>query len=131
MQKNTSLGESMNTTSKKIKIECSEKPIVNIPSKIFSDVYYLHSKYQGKEWSGHLYYNKIGDINDPANLIINVEEFVLLDLGTAGATEIDPTGEQIIEMYEKKPQILTMQHGLVHTHHNMRTFFQEQIGILY
>lgn len=123
MSKDTSLGESMNTTSKKIKVECSEVPVVNIPSKIFSDVYYLHSKYPGKEWSGHLYFTKKGDINDPNNLIIDVQEFVLLDLGTAGATEIDPTGEQVIDMYTNRPQILSMQQALLHTHHSMRTFF--------
>lgn len=100
-----------------------EKPVVNIPSKIFSDIYYLHSKYQGKEWSGHLYYNTQGDLNNPNELIIDVKEFVLLDLGSAAFTEIDPTGEQLIEMYDKRPQILTMKHGCIHTHHNMRTFF--------
>ena len=113
----------MNITSKKIKIECSEVPIVNIPSKIFSDVYYLHSKYPGKEWSGHLYFTKQGDINNPSELIIDIKEFVLLDLGTVGSTEIDPSGEQIIDMYEKYPHILTMKQALIHTHHNMRTFF--------
>lgn len=123
MQKNISLGESMNTTSKKIKVECEEVPIVNIPSKIFSDVYYLHSKYPGKEWSGHLYFSKKGDITNPSELVIDIQEFVLLDLGTAGATEIDPTGEQIMNMYESRPQVLSLKQGLLHTHHNMRTFF--------
>jgi hypothetical protein len=123
MQKNTSFGESMNITSNKIKKECFETPIVNIPSKIFSDIYYLHSKYQGKEWSGHLYFTKQGDIDNPSELIIDIKEFILLDIGTVGATEIDPSGEQIIDMYEKRPQVLTMKQGLLHTHHNMKTFF--------
>lgn len=123
MLKSCSLGELMKTTSTKTKVECVEKPTVNIPSKIFSDIYYLHSIYPGQEWSGYLYFNKRGDITDPSNLIIDVQEFVLLDLGTVGATEIDPTGEQIVDMYEKKPQILTMKSGLIHTHHKMNTFF--------
>jgi hypothetical protein len=112
----------MTTTSTKNKIECSEKIKVNIPQKIWSDIHYLHAKYK-EEYSGYIYFRPEGSIEDPDNLILNVEEFVLMDLGTAAFTEIDPTGEQVVEMFDKRPQLMELKQGLLHTHNNMKVFF--------
>ncbi len=123
MQKNIPVGESMNSSTKKIKIDCSDKIQLNIPQKIWSDIHYLHSKYPGEEWSGYIYFRPVGSIDNPTELILNIEEFVLMDLGTVGATEITPSGEQVVDMYEKRPQLIELKQALLHTHHNMSTFF--------
>lgn len=123
MQKNTSLGESMSSITKKIKIECEEKIKLNISKKIYSDIFYTHLKYPGEEWSGYIYFRPIGTIDKPSELVIDIEEFILMDLGTVGATEITPSGEQIVDMFEKRPQLMELKQGLLHTHHNMQVFF--------
>lgn len=113
----------MTTTSQKSKIEKLAKPTVNIPQSIWSDLFYIHSKYRGLEWSGYLYYDYTGSIKDPDSLNINLIKFILLDIGTPGSTDIQPTGEQTISMFTKNPDIIGKKQGLLHTHQLMGVFF--------
>lgn len=91
---------------------------------------YLHSKVGAKEWSGELITREKGCINDLDAWEITAEDMFLADIGTAGGTEYEVgrgpfKGSDIIELYEKFPELeegkLKLHH--IHTHHSMNSFF--------
>jgi len=106
----------MTTTSKKMEILCEGKPTVIIPQHIWSDLFYIHNKFKGIEWSGYAYYDKVGELNNPNTVIITLRKFILLDIGTVGATDIQPSPEQVVNMFEKNPDIMGKHQALIHTH---------------
>ena len=103
----------------------NDKIQVLLPSSLIGDIKFLHNRYKGLEWSGYLYYESIGDISEPSELVLKVTDFVLLDIGSPGATDIKPSPDQVIDMYENRPHLIEnqMKHGVLHTHHNMSVFF--------
>ena len=117
--------ESTIITSQRLKFEQSEKIKVNFPSNIFGDIAFLHNKYGNTEWSGYLYYSTEESQDSIENMVITVTDFIVLDVGSASFTSIEPSGEQIIDMLENRPHIMekNLKQGLLHTHHNMAVFF--------
>lgn len=106
----------MNTTSAKLQINKEGKPTINIPSTIFGSFYSLHTIYKNIEWSGYMFYDAVGTLEDPDNLIINVTDFILMDVGSAASTDIQPTGEQIADMFMNKPHLFGKGMACIHTH---------------
>ncbi len=113
----------MSITSKRNTINKEGRPKVMIPSDIFGNFYLLHTKFKGLEWSGYIYYDIIGNIDDPNNMIFKVSDFVLLDIGSSGFTSIEPTGEQIVNIFTQRPHLMGKPSGCLHTHHHMGLFF--------
>ncbi len=113
----------MSITSQKQVINKQGTPIISIPSNIFGNFYSLHTKFKNLEWSGWIFYNTVGSLEEPDTLCINVTDFILLDIGSGAFTSIDPTGEQIANIYIDRPHLMGMQYGVLHTHHSMGLFF--------
>lgn len=113
----------MNITSQKQVINKQGNPIISIPSNIFGNFYLLHTKFKNLEWSGWIFYNTVGSLENPDTMCINITDFILLDIGSGAFTSIDPTGEQIANIYIDRPHLMGMQYGILHTHHSMSLFF--------
>lgn len=122
-QEFTLKNESMNITSQKQVINKQGNPIISIPSNIFGNFYFLHTKFKNLEWSGWIFYNTVGSLEDPDTMCINITDFILLDIGSGAFTSIEPTGEQIANIYIDRPHLMGMQYGILHTHHSMNLFF--------
>lgn len=61
-----------------------------LPKDLLLKIHYLHHKIKQVEWSGILMYKvKSGSIEDPENLVLEVVDFALMDIGTSGYTEYD------------------------------------------
>lgn len=106
----------MNITSQKQVINKQGNPIISIPSNIFGNFYSLHTKFKNLEWSGWIFYNTVGSLENPDIMCINITDFILLDIGSGAFTSIDPTGEQIANIYIDRPHLMGMQYGILHTH---------------
>lgn len=78
----------------------------------------LHNKYPGLEWSGHLFYEEVGSIDDISNMKFIVKDFVLLDIGTHAFTEIVTNGDQVINTHDRIPEFIegNVKQALLHTH---------------
>lgn len=77
---------------------------------------------KNKEWCGILFYRHMeGDISDPASLVLQAEGLYLMDLGSEAYTDADIDIDSVIEMDDLFSRELKK--GLIHTHHNMTTFF--------
>jgi hypothetical protein len=113
----------MNITSQKQVINKQGNPIISIPSNIFGNFYLLHTKFKNLEWSGWIFYNTVGSLENPDTMCINITDFILLDIGSGAFTSIEPTGEQIANIYIDRPHLMGMQYGILHTHHSMSLFF--------
>lgn len=104
-------------------IEFKAKSKLIISKEVLSQIAYLHNKIGDIEWSGLLFYKIIsGDISEPATFVMKAERIYLMNIGSAAYTEFSPD-ESIVDFYEKYPESLTMKWGMIHTHHNMKTFF--------
>lgn len=101
-------------------------PILEISSQLKSQIDYLHNQIGGKEWSGPLIYTiHGGDLEKPDELVITADEVYLMDIGTSGGTDFEMTPEETVKMYDRYEGLNTGQQriGLIHSHHNMKTFF--------
>ena len=75
------------------------------------------------EWSGTLFYKVIsGNINDIANLHIEVIDLYLQDIGNAGYTEYEYEAEYA-NFLANNLELMDAYAGHIHSHHNMGTFF--------
>lgn len=86
----------------------------------------LHKKYPSIEWSGYIYFTQEGSLEDPDNLKFYVKDFVVLNVHSAGYTEIDGSNaDQIINLHDRVPELMegSVIQGILHTHHSMRTYF--------
>lgn len=94
-----------------------------ISKEVQSQIMFLHNKIGDIEWSGLLFYSIVsGDISEPETLVLRTEKIYLMDIGVAAYTEFTPD-ETIVDFYDKYPESMTQKWGLIHTHHNMNTFF--------
>jgi len=100
------------------------KPKVVISPNVLKDIDFMHREYKSLEWSGVIFYSVEGDLSKPEELSFLVQGFYLMDLGTSGFTKFD-FNTNMPDIYMENPEVLengwTM--GLMHSHHNMDTFF--------
>lgn len=112
--------------------ENNKKPIIKIPAAFQNMVLYMHHKCASRlEWSGPLLYRVVeGTIAEPSGLVISVEGFYPMNVGSSSFTEFESSSE-MMEMLELWPAIdpLTRdeawQTGLIHTHHGMTAYFSD------
>ena len=83
---------------------------------------YLCQEINIVEWSGVLFYSVKGSIKDFDKVELTVEDIYLMDKGTAGATGYE-LGEDFIEYRMNNPRTLSWKIGMVHSHHNMKSYF--------
>ena len=103
-------------SNKKLTYKKSDKKIKLILDKnVMSEVYALHALYPKKEWSGYVFYDITGDIDDPENMELITCAFVLQDLGSAAYTEFNVTTD-IWDIYDKFPHLLGKAAGYLHSH---------------
>ena len=113
-------------------IMSDEKATVIITPQVASQISCLHNQCpKNKEWSGLLIYRITeGSIEDRKNLKIQTEAIFPMNFGSETFTEFEGNLD-MLSMIEKFPQVdpLSDQRdnswhiGLIHTHHNMATFF--------
>jgi len=103
------------------------KPTVIISEKLQQEIDLAHTKVGPIEWCGVLLFKEVsGNIHD-GNLVIMADHFHLMDIGSAAHTSASITTETISEMMDKGGVFDMIEdgykRGLIHTHHNMATFF--------
>ena len=72
------------------------------------------------EWSGTLFYTIEGSFEE-GNIEFTVQDFFVMDIGTAGFTNYKETPE--ICAYMMDNDLLDCKTGLIHSHNNMKAFF--------
>lgn len=55
-------------------------------------------------------------------MILTITDFMLKDIGSPGYTEYE-FGEEMIDLYEERPELITRKMGHLHTHHQMKAYF--------
>lgn len=94
-----------------------------IDKELQAQIAYLHSKHEGIEWCGMLFYDiEAGDLTDLENMIVRAKRLYLVDVGSAGYTGGD-LDEKLLDFYDEYPDAMDMRMGFIHTHHSMQTFF--------
>lgn len=103
-----------------------DKATVLVTDKIFRQIQIMHNLAKGNEWSGILFYRIIsGEIDDPANLVLRLEEVLPMDIGNPTYTEydfdlLDPVVSDAIERTLEDP---SLKYGHMHSHQDMNCFF--------
>lgn len=106
----------------------SEKKIkVNITSEFLAQCDFLCKKEPNKEWSGILFYNMEGDIDDVSKILITPVYIHLMDIGSSGATEFD-WDKTFVELCIAKPELdkidnPNIKYGHCHSHNSMGKLF--------
>lgn len=100
-----------------------EKAKISISDKVFDKIKYLCNKFSPVEWSGIIWMDIVGTVEDPANLKINITDFTLFDIGTGAYTEFEVDPSIIMGIYNKNPEYITKKYGVVHSHNRMKVFF--------
>ena len=109
----------MNNNNYKIK-ESNIRFKLIISEKVESKIRWWCSKLPDNEWSGVLYYNYKGSIENK-DIIFEVVDFLVLDIGTRGHTEF-VEDERIIS-YACSQMLINQQVGLLHSHNRMDAFY--------
>lgn len=94
------------------------------------EIEWLHKQVGPKEWCGVLFYKRVaGDIDYPKSLKLVASHLYLMDIGREAYTEADMDDASTIDMWDTAIDPVTgepdytYKRGLIHTHHNMTTFF--------
>ena len=106
-------------TQKNNKNESNLKLI--IPTEVENIIRYFLNKFHNIEWSGILFYDFTGSIQDK-NLEITCRDILLMDKGDSTSTSIEYNPE-IANYIANHLELTDCKLGLVHSHHSMSTFF--------
>lgn len=94
-----------------------------IPEEVKKKIIYICQQIWKEEWSGTLFYKPEGKFED-GTLAIRCVDIYVMDIGTVAYTEFDMSPDVISYMTDN-PELLNCQMGLIHSHHNMSTFFSD------
>lgn len=92
-----------------------------IPQTIEYKIRYLCSRINDREWSGLLFYKPFGNFEDNS-LHIECVDIYPMDIGSSVSTEFMMSSDVIAYMADNQ-ELLDCQIGLIHSHHQMSTFF--------
>jgi len=90
-----------------------------IPVNVELKIRRLLEKYNNTEWSGVLFYDYEGTLNE--GIVITCKDILLMDKGSAVYTEFEMNEEVLPYMIEN--ELLDCKTGLCHSHHSLKTFF--------
>ena len=96
-----------------------------IPEYVKKQIDYLHLGYPDKEWSGMLAYT-VEKLELGKEISIRVQGIYPMDLGKASYTEFDYENKiaEVYDIFEKRGiTIEDLKVGLIHSHHNMKSYF--------
>lgn len=99
-----------------------EKPTVNISPIIYQKISKLCQKIHKVEWSGILFYDIIGDFDKMSELVFDIKDIYLMDIGSQAYTEYT-LGEDVIGYIMSNQKIEDCYMGHIHSHNSMKTFF--------
>jgi len=114
-----------NLSSQRTLIKLKGSPKITISSDLQHQINYLHEDHSDLEWSGHLFWSYYGDINKPDAFEIDALKLYPGDYGDIASTEFE-TADIIDEMLKYYPDVMeydNMLYGLIHSHHNMKSYF--------
>lgn len=83
---------------------------------------YLQRKFPSTEWSGVLFYTYEGSFEEN-NLVITCKDIYPMDLGNSTYTEFFMSEDVTNYIADNCQELWDCDLGLVHSHHNMSTFF--------
>lgn len=92
-----------------------------IPQTIEYKIRYLCSRINDREWSGLLFYKPFGNF-EANSLYIECVDIYPMDVGSSVSTEFMMSPDVIAYMADNQ-ELLDCQIGLIHSHHQMSTFF--------
>ena len=95
---------------------------VTIPRKVSEQIDYLCRVISTVEWSGVLFYTTKGKIENNT-LKITVTDILPMDKGTTGFTSFAMDNRVIDYLIDNNAVEKNLKMGLIHSHHNMATFF--------
>ena len=93
-----------------------------ITEDLLNKIKYLCQVFPTQEWSGVLFYNTKGSIEDISSMELTAFDLYPLDLGSATYTEFQHSKEYV-GYISRHPELMDSQQGLVHSHNQMSTFF--------
>jgi len=107
-------------------VPIKDKAKLILSKEVVMKIHYLHTRVKNNtEWSGILVFNtKEGSIDNPANWVLEAEDFIFMDVGTGAYTEYDFDTDDTYS-FDKYTDAMAegKRLGHIHTHHNMKTFF--------
>lgn len=92
-----------------------------IPNSVERQIRFLCERVWNTEWSGVLFYNYTGNLED-GSLEIHCVDILPMDIGSATYTEFNMSPD-VISYMAQNPELLDCKMGLIHSHNNMSTFF--------
>lgn len=95
---------------------------LTLTKELLKKIKYLCMRFPTVEWSGVLFYNFEGDIDNIAELKITAFDLYPLDIGTSTYTEFMHSPD-FAGYIAKNPDLMDSAQGLVHSHNTMATFF--------
>lgn len=113
-----------NYSPKKEEFTYSAKGQLIITTGLQKQIDWLHKQVGRDEWCGILFYKVLeGKLDDPASLKIEASSLYLMDIGNATYTSANMDAESVIDMWETVNSDYSFKRGMIHTHHDMATFF--------
>lgn len=94
--------------------------VLTIPKDVEKKIRYHLTRFNGREWSGYLFYDYEGSFKEN-NIHFIARDFVFLDLGD-GATTMFKESPKVLS-FAIDNDLLDCKEGLIHSHHNMAAFF--------
>jgi len=105
------------------KVSIGKIGVLRITKDLQKIINYLHYKVGSTEWSGILFYKiSKGNIDNLKDLEVLADFIYPMNIGSHAYTEFEYNGE-IINAYDIHKEGISMSTGLIHSHHNMSTFF--------
>ena len=102
----------------------NQKFSLKISDKLEKKIRVLCNKFPSTEWSGQLFYTYTGSL-DKGDLAFVAEDLLFMDTGDTTTTEFY-LDEGNAAAYIADHELWNCQVGLIHSHHNMATFFSGQ-----
>jgi hypothetical protein len=96
-----------------------------VTKELQSKIHYLHKEVGRIEWCGiFTYIKEEGHISKPETVVIKAVDVYAMDIGSHSYTEFDSDDpKDMCNMMDRMPSFLDHKYGLIHTHHEMTTFF--------
>lgn len=95
---------------------------LTIPDGILNKIQYLCYKIPKVEWSGVLFYSIKGDITDPSEFSVTIEDILPMDKGSSAYTEYD-LDSRFVDYLMDNPDAMDWKVGHIHSHNIMNVFF--------
>lgn len=94
-----------------------------MPQNILQLIQFLCSRIAKVEWSGVLFYSVQGDITNPSEMVLTIEDILPMNKGTAAYTEYSFDERVIDYMMENETMEKGWKMGHIHSHNTMGVFF--------